>query len=70
MTSVVFLRDADPLAEVRVDGQHLVGVEPLHNVDGPIHAHAQQSARHKKNQNLQECLMMINRCEYMFVLLT
>ena len=36
MTSVVFLRDADPLAEVRVDGQHLVGVD-RHRQQLPLH---------------------------------
>ena len=57
VSGVIFLLNGDPLAEVGVGGKHLVGVESLHDVDGAVHAHAQQPAGHEKNEDLQKQFM-------------
>ena len=46
---VIFLLYSDPLAEVGVSGKHLVSVEPLDDVEGAIHPHAQQPSSHEEN---------------------
>ena len=53
VSRVIFLLNSDPLAEVGVSGKHLVSIEPLHDVEGAIHAYAQQPSSHKENQDLE-----------------
>ena len=54
VSRVIFLLNSDPLAEVGVSGKHLVSIEPLHDVDGAIHAYAQQPSSHEENQDLEK----------------